>query len=118
MRDYLLLYVNGKRFEIRGELAFWSLTDFLRDVLHLTGTKVGCAEGGCGACTVLVGRPDGTGLHFETVDACIQFLYQLDGKHVITVEGLSAAPDVLHPVQQAMIRCHGSQCGYCTPGFV
>jgi xanthine dehydrogenase small subunit len=118
MRNYLLLYVNGKRFEIRGELAFLSLTDFLRDALHLTGTKVVCAEGDCGACTVLVGRPGTTGLRFETVDACIQFLYQLDGKHVVTVEGLPAAPGALHPVQEAMIRCHGSQCGYCTPGFV
>jgi xanthine dehydrogenase small subunit len=118
MRDYLLLYVNGKRFEIRGELAFLSLADMLRDELHLTGTKVVCAEGDCGACTVLVGRPDAAGLRFETVDACIQFLYQLDGKHVVTVEGLPPTPDALHPVQEAMIRCHGSQCGYCTPGFV
>jgi xanthine dehydrogenase small subunit len=118
MRDYLLLYVNGKRFEIRGERAFLSLTDFLRDGLHLTGTKVVCAEGDCGACTVLVGQLEANGLRFKTVDACIQFLYQLDCKHVVTVEGLPAAPDALHPVQEAMIRCHGSQCGYCTPGFV
>ena len=118
MRDYLLLYVNGKRFEIRGELAFCSLTDFLRDALRLTGAKVVCAEGDCGACTVLVGRPGAAGLRFATVDACIQFLYQLDGTHVVTVEGLPAAPGALHPVQEAMIRCHGSQCGYCTPGFV
>ena len=118
MRNYVLLYVNGKRFEIRGDLAFLSLTDFLRDVLHLTGTKVVCAEGDCGACTVLVGRLGATGLRFETVDACIQFLYQLDAKHIATVEGLPAAPHALHPVQEAMIRCHGSQCGYCTPGFV
>jgi xanthine dehydrogenase small subunit len=118
MRDYLLLYVNGQRFEIRGERAFWSLTDFLRDELHLTGTKVVCAEGDCGACTVLVGRPEATGLRFVTVDACIQFLYQLDCQHVVTIEGLPAAPHALHPVQETMIRCHGSQCGYCTPGFV
>jgi xanthine dehydrogenase small subunit len=118
MRDYLLLYVNGQRFEIRGERAFLSLTEFLRDDLLLTGTKVVCAEGDCGACTVLVGRPDGNSLRFETVDACIQFLYQLDGKHIVTVEGLPATPHALHPVQEAMVRCHGSQCGYCTPGFV
>jgi xanthine dehydrogenase small subunit len=117
MRTYLLLYVNGKRFEIRGELAFLSLAEFLRDALRLTGTKVVCAEGDCGACTVLVGQPSVTGLRFETVDACIQFLYQLDGKQVITIEGL-ATPNALHPVQEAMIRCHSSQCGYCTPGFV
>ncbi len=129
MRDYVLLYLNGQRFEIRGDAAFASLTDFLRNDLQLTGTKVVCAEGDCGACTVLVGRLDDSsdaGLRFEPVDACIQFLYQLDGKHVVTVEGLPGpvAPDGstcsgrLHPVQQAMVDCHGSQCGFCTPGFV
>jgi xanthine dehydrogenase small subunit len=118
MRDYLLLYVNDKRYEIRGERVFFSLTDFLRDELRLTGTKVVCAEGDCGACTVLVGRPDNSGLRYETVDACIQFLHQLDGKHVVTVEGLPTAMNGLHPVQEAMIRCHGSQCGFCTPGMV
>jgi xanthine dehydrogenase small subunit len=118
MRDYVLLHVNGRRFEVRGENVFSSLTDFLRDELHLTGTKVVCAEGDCGACTVLVGRLTDTGLRYETVDACIQFLYQLDCKHVVTVEGLPTAANPLHPVQEAMIRCHGSQCGFCTPGMV
>jgi xanthine dehydrogenase small subunit len=117
MRDYLLLYVNGQRHEIRGETAFSSLTDFLRNDLRLPGTKVVCAEGDCGACTVLVGRATEHGLHYEPVDACIQFLYQLDGKHVVTVEGL-AENGCLHPVQQAMIDGHGSQCGFCTPGIV
>jgi xanthine dehydrogenase small subunit len=117
MRDYLLFYIDGKRFQIRGETAFASLTDFLRQELHQTGTKVVCAEGDCGACTVLVGRLESDGLRYETVDACIQFLYQLDGKHVVTVEGLQDRGR-LHPVQQAMIEHHGSQCGYCTPGFV
>jgi xanthine dehydrogenase small subunit len=118
MRDHVLLYVNGRRHEIRGETAFASLTDFLRTELRLTGTKVVCAEGDCGACTVLVGRMEDRGLRYEPVDACIQFLYQLDGKHVVTVEGLLAENGDLHPVQQAMIDCHGSQCGFCTPGFV
>jgi xanthine dehydrogenase small subunit len=117
MRDYVLFYVNGKRYHVGGTTAFASLTDFLRSELQLTGTKVVCAEGDCGACTVLVGRPDGPGLRYETVDACIQFLYQLDCKHVITVEGLRTGKQ-LHPVQQAMVEHHGSQCGYCTPGFV
>src|SRR5216683_8022214 len=98
MRDFVLVYVNGKRYPIRGETAFSSLSDFLRHELHLTGTKVVCAEGDCGACTVLVGRPDADGLRYETVDACIQFLYQLDCRHVITVEGLRAGKQ-LHPVQ-------------------
>jgi xanthine dehydrogenase small subunit len=117
MRDYVLFYVNGRRFQVRGETTFSSLSDFLRHELRLTGTKVVCAEGDCGACTVLVGRPDAHGLRYETVDACIQFLYQLDGKHVVTVEGLQAGQH-LHPVQQAMVEHHGSQCGFCTPGFV
>jgi xanthine dehydrogenase small subunit len=117
MRDFVLFYVNGKRYQILGEGAFSSLSEFLRDELQLTGTKVVCAEGDCGACTVLVGRLDADNLRYETVDACIQFLYQLDCKHVITVEGLGNA-QVLHPVQQALVEHHGSQCGFCTPGFV
>lgn len=118
MRDHVLLYVNGRRFEVRGEDAFISLSDFLRNELRLTGTKVVCAEGDCGACTVLVGRTEGTQLCYETVDACIAFVYHLDCKHVITVEGLRPKRVGLHPVQQAMIDSHGSQCGFCTPGFV
>jgi xanthine dehydrogenase small subunit len=118
MRDYLLLYVNGQRHAIRGESAFTSLTDFLRQELQLTGTKVVCAEGDCGACTVLVGRSGAGGLRYETCDACIQFLYQLDCTHVVTVEGLGTAGGLLHPVQEALVEHHGSQCGYCTPGFV
>lgn len=119
MRDHVLLYVNGRRFEIRGPAAFSSLTDFLRQSCELTGTKVVCAEGDCGACTVLVGEPVDDGLRYVTVDACIQFLYQLDGKHIVTVEGLNPTGQCdLHPIQKAMVDCHGSQCGYCTPGFV
>src|SRR5262249_28670464 len=113
----LIFYVNGKRYQLRGENAFTSLSDFLRYELLLTGTKVVCAEGDCGACTVLVGRPDGDRLRYETVDACIQFLYELGGFHVVNVEGLPQG-EQLHPVQQALIDHHGSQCGYCTPGFV
>jgi xanthine dehydrogenase small subunit len=116
-RDYILLYVNGRRYAIRGEAAFSSLSEFLRRELLLPGTKVVCAEGDCGACTVLVGRPDETGGRYQTADACILFLHQLDGRHVVTVEGL-ADGDCLTPVQQAIVDHHGSQCGYCTPGFV
>jgi xanthine dehydrogenase small subunit len=117
MRDYVLFYVNGRRYQVRGEKAFASLSEFLRSELHLVGAKVVCAEGDCGACTVLVGRPDGSRLRYETVDACIHFLYQLDAKQVVTVEGLQR-DGCLHPIQQALIDHHGSQCGYCTPGFV
>jgi xanthine dehydrogenase small subunit len=117
MRDYVLFYVNGRRCQVRGETAFASLSDFLRSELSLAGTKVVCAEGDCGACTVLVGRPEGQCLRYETVDSCIHFLHQLDGKHLLTVEGLQR-DGCLHPVQKALIDHHGSQCGYCTPGFV
>ncbi len=116
-RDYILLYVNGRRHAVRGEAAFAPLSEFLRRELLLPGTKVVCAEGDCGACTVLVGRPEETGLRYQTADACILFVHQLDGRHVVTVEGL-ADGDRLTPVQQAMVDHHGSQCGYCTPGFV
>jgi xanthine dehydrogenase small subunit len=117
MRKSILFYVNGQRFEIGGAAVFAALSDFLRNDLQRTGTKVVCAEGDCGACTVLVGRLDGETLRYETVDSCIQLLYQLDGTHVVTVEGLQN-DGILHPVQQAIIEHHGSQCGYCTPGFV
>ena len=95
-----------------------TLLDFLRINRRLTGTKEGCAEGDCGACTVLVGRlHDGT-LRYEPVNACIRFLASLDGCHVVTVEHLRGADGGLHPVQQAMVEHHGSQCGFCTPGIV
>lgn len=94
-----------------------TLLDFLRLDQRLTGTKEGCAEGDCGACTVLVGRLQDGELRYETVNACIRFLASLNGCHVVTIEHLRG-PDGLHPVQQAMVDFHGSQCGFCTPGIV
>ena len=94
-----------------------TLLDFLRLNRHLTGTKEGCAEGDCGACTVLVGRLHRGALRYEPINACIRFLAACHGCHVVTVEHLARAGD-LHPVQQAMVEQHGSQCGFCTPGFV
>jgi xanthine dehydrogenase small subunit len=119
MFDCVLLYVNGRRHEVRGGEAFLSLSDFLRREQGLTGTKIVCSEGDCGACTVLIGRPaaDGNRLVYRPVDACIQFMFQLEAVHVVTVEGLGGETNP-SPVQQAMIDCHGSQCGFCTPGFV
>jgi xanthine dehydrogenase small subunit len=96
------------------------LLAWMRDEAGLTGTKEGCAEGDCGACTVALGEPDpkGGGLRWRAVNACILFLGALDGKAVLTVEGLEGPDGALHPVQQALVEHHGSQCGFCTPGFV
>lgn len=91
-----------------------TLLDWLREQRHLTGTKEGCNEGDCGACSVMVTDQNGA----RTLNACILFMPQLQGKAVRTVEGLAAPDGNLHPVQQAMIDNHASQCGFCTPGFV
>lgn len=95
-----------------------SVLDWLRDDCGLTGTKEGCNEGDCGACTVVLGdvAADGT-LALQPVNACIQFVPTLDGRALFTVEDVGT-PAALHPVQQAMVACHGSQCGFCTPGIV
>ncbi len=95
-----------------------TVLNYLREDLGRTGTKEGCAEGDCGACTVVLGELDGRGVRFRAVNACIQFVPTLDGKELITVESLKRADGALHPVQRAMVDCHGSQCGFCTPGFV
>jgi xanthine dehydrogenase small subunit len=119
MRNAALLFINGKEYRPGGADAFETLANYLRYTLCLTGTKVVCEEGDCGACTVLVGRPDATGreLDYRAVNSCIQIVGQLDGASVVTVEGL-ARPRELSAVQEAMVKHHGAQCGYCTPGFV
>src|SRR5215213_2589303 len=105
MRDYLVIHINGQRHEIRGQRAFQTLSNFLRYDLCLTGTKVVCAEGDCGSCTVLVSR----GGEYAPITSCIQFLYQLDAASILTIEGLKH-DDALNPIQQAMVKCQGTQC--------
>ncbi|MGV3523598.1 MAG: xanthine dehydrogenase small subunit [Candidatus Sericytochromatia bacterium] len=119
MRDYLLIYLNGQRRELRGAQAFMSLSDYLRDEAGLTGTKVVCAEGDCGACTIVRGRlqADQEGLQYESINSCITFMHLMDCCHILTVEGLGT-PEKPNLIQTAMVDAHGTQCGFCTPGFV
>ncbi len=96
-----------------------TVLQWLREDAHCTGTKEGCAEGDCGACTVVVGELDAQGaLQLQPVNACIRFLPTLHGKALFAVEDVAAADGTLHPVQEALVDHHGSQCGFCTPGFV
>lgn len=121
MRDFILLYINGNRYQISRFKAFLLLSDFVREHLGLTGTKVVCGEGACGACSVLIGKFDDDSdmeFRYHAANACLLRLYQLDRCHIITVEGLRQQSDPLSPVQNALVQCHGTQCGYCTPGVV
>ncbi|MDR5865668.1 xanthine dehydrogenase small subunit [Halomonas koreensis] len=111
-------YLNGRRQRCQDVTADTSILELLRTGLGQTGTKEGCASGDCGACTVAIGEPDADGeLVYHNANACITPAHQLDGCHLVTVEGL-ADGDTLHPAQAAMVDCHGSQCGFCTPGIV
>jgi xanthine dehydrogenase small subunit len=118
---------RGSVVEVHDAAPTRTVLDWLREDAHCTGTKEGCNEGDCGACTVVIGELAAAGdashvrgLQLQTVNACIQFLPTLDGKALFTVEDLKPMQPgaALHPVQQAMVECHGSQCGFCTPGFV
>jgi len=120
-RDHIQFFLNGERCTASGADALLTVSDYLRRRRHLTGTKIVCSEGDCGSCTVLVGRATSQSsdapFRYLPIDSCIQFLFQLDGAHLVTIEGLAVAGE-LTAVQQAMVDCHGSQCGFCTPGFV
>lgn len=120
MRDHITCDLNGERTTIRNVAATTTVLEWLRDVRRETGTKEGCGAGDCGACTIVVGELDrgGARVTYRPMNACIAFVPHLEGKIVVTVEGLAGPGGTLHPVQQAMVNCHGSQCGYCTPGVV
>ncbi|MDH5344478.1 MAG: xanthine dehydrogenase small subunit [Gammaproteobacteria bacterium] len=115
-RRTLRFVLDGEVIELAGVDPSRTVLEFLREDLGRTGTKEGCAEGDCGACTVVVAEARDGRLCARPVNACIQFLPALDGRELVTVESLGAAAS--HPVQRAMIASHGSQCGFCTPGFV
>ncbi|KAG8389014.1 hypothetical protein BUALT_Bualt02G0185300 [Buddleja alternifolia] len=114
-----ILYVNGVRRVLPDGLAHLTLLEYLRDI-GLTGTKLGCGEGGCGACTVMISYFDQNSkkcVH-RSVNACLAPLYSFEGMHVITVEGVGNRRYGLHPIQESLAQSHGSQCGFCTPGFI
>jgi len=106
--------LNGERVELRDVDTTMTALDWLRETRGLTATKEGCNEGDCGACTVMVTDSQGA----RALNACILFLPQLHGKALRTVEGIAAPGGGLHPVQREMVDHHGSQCGFCTPGFI
>jgi xanthine dehydrogenase small subunit len=119
-RSEVTFYLNGQRQKVVGQECFLTLSDFLRYKRQLTGTKVVCAEGDCGACTVMVDtsvRRNSKAPQFRSVNSCIAMVGLLDGTHVVTVEGLQTG-DAPSEIQSAMIRNFGAQCGFCTPGFV
>ena len=116
VRTEIRFLLNDREERLSSVRSSDTLLDHLRVTRRLTGTKEGCAEGDCGACTVLVGRRAGDTLVYEPVNACIRLLASVDLCHVVTVEHVGR--HTLHPIQTAMIDLHGSQCGFCTPGFV
>jgi len=117
MSQPIRFFHQGAVREVRDVAPTQTILQHLREDLRCTGTKEGCAEGDCGACTVMVGSLEHGEVALKAVNACIGFTATLDGKALFTVEDLAASDGSLHPVQQALVECHGSQCGFCTPGF-
>jgi xanthine dehydrogenase small subunit len=116
MSTPIRFFYRGAVQEVSNAAPTQTVLQHLREDLHCTGTKEGCAEGDCGACTVVIGSLENGKLEMKAVNSCIQFTPTLDGKALFTVEDLAQGSQ-LHPVQQALVECHGSQCGFCTPGF-
>ena len=118
MSEPIRFFYQGAVREVSNASPTQTVLQHLREELHCTGTKEGCAEGDCGACTVVIGSLENGQLRMKAVNSCIQLVPTLDGKALFTVEDMQLPDGTLHPVQQAMVECHGSQCGFCTPGFV
>jgi xanthine dehydrogenase small subunit len=116
----LSFVLDGTVVHVRDAVATMTVLEYLRGPAGRCGTKEGCAEGDCGACTVVLGElaDDGSGIHYQAINSCIRFLPTIHGKELVTVEGLRGPNGAPHPVQQAMVDSHASQCGFCTPGFV
>lgn len=121
MRNSIVFYINGEKKEVKGQDVFLPLSTFLRYEAHLTGTKVVCAEGDCGACTVMVAKwsPDSNAKtnSYHSINSCIAMTFAMDGASLVTIEGLSEQSEPCE-LQCSMIRNFGSQCGFCTPGFI
>src|ERR1035437_8479466 len=109
---------HGEIVRLNNVPATRSLLEVLREDLHCTGTKEGCGEGDCGACTVVLGQAKGSAMEYRAINSCIRLAHSIDGMALWTVEDLAADDGTAHPVQQAMLANHASQCGFCTPGFV
>ncbi len=109
---------NNKIYVIKNPDPNQTILNFVRTKLKKTGTKEGCAEGGCGACTVVIGELNKNNIVYKAINACIAFVPTLHGKQLLVVEDLASQIENLHPVQEAMVKYHGSQCGFCTPGFI
>jgi len=110
--------LNNKILEINSPDPNQTILNYIRTDLKKTGTKEGCAEGGCGACTVVIGELVDGEIKYSAINSCISFVPSLNGKQLLIVEDLVSNDGKLHQVQEAMVKFHGSQCGYCTPGFV
>jgi xanthine dehydrogenase small subunit len=125
MRDHIFFFLNGQKVQVKGRSAFEMLAPFLRRQNNLTGTKIACAHGACGSCSVLLGKPVGDSFAYAPINSCIFPVFGCDGAHIVTVEGLNGPSHLggqddgkLSAVQSAMVECHGAQCGFCTPGIV
>lgn len=118
MKHQITFLLNGEVCRVSEKDPTLTLLNFLRQEKQLCGSKEGCGEGDCGACTVVVGDCVRDVMHYKALNACIQFVAMLEGKSVWTIEGVKGNASHLHPVQEAFVKTHGTQCGFCTPGFV